>query len=426
MRNSLIALTATYSFFGGLYGHDVIFDPALRSLTLGGADGTISNIPDFKQPLPDCQVSMTARPQTGAGPDLVSITSAGPNPAATVVLNVHVLRQPQGASESVNVVGTWNSNGMPGPPCPRETPVRFSTTVTVIRTAPVINAIVNGASSLPGVAPGAWITLKGANLTGATRSWNSSDFSGSNLPTQLEGVSVSVNGKNAPFYFISPAQLTILTPGDTPVGPIHVAVTDSEGTTVPMDTTFQSSAPAFFMFTKGFLANQKPVLARHADGCWIAENSALPAPVYPVTPGALDSPNCARPTAPGEMIGLVGTGFGPLGSDAAGNPLTAPTDRDFSDSYWPADTGTDQTISRAPMFPLLDPTAIQLRIGDEILPVFTASRTRPGIDVIWVTIPSNLTATSDSVTWYEIRGSMLGNDLNTVQIPVQAVPAPPA
>jgi hypothetical protein len=87
-------------------------------------------------------------------------------------------------------------------------------------------------------------------------------------------------------------------------------------------------------------------------------------------------------------------GFGPLGFDGAGNPLTAPTDRDFSDSCWPADPKANRTNSSVPMFPLLDPTAIQLWIGDEILPVFIASRTRPGIDVVWVTIPPDIIVTT--------------------------------
>jgi hypothetical protein len=48
-----------------------------------------------------------------------------------------------------------------------------------------------------------------------------------------------------------------------------------------------------------------------------------------------------------------------LGSDAAGNPLGASTDRDFSDLYWPV----DPAHSPAPMVPLLDPTPIQLWVN---------------------------------------------------------------
>jgi uncharacterized protein (TIGR03437 family) len=418
MRNRLLV---TCIFLGHLHAHTIVVNPDPMNLPFGGRDGTISLVIVGDEPSINCQVTANATPQAS---DLVSVTKAVPQPAREVVLTVHALRQPQGQSESTRLSGSWRGTGIPIAAC-NDGPFSFAVTVTVTRTEPVINAVINGASFLPGIAPGSWITIKGSNLTATARSWNSLDFSGSNLPTQLEGVNVSVNGKGAAFYFVSPAQLTLLMPGDTTGGTVHVAVTDAEGTPVAMDTALQPLAPAFFIFSNAVLANGKSVLARHADGCWIGENPDVAAPVYPVTPGAPDSPMCTRPAASGEVIGLVGTGFGPLGSDGAGNPLAAPTDRDFSDSYWPTDPRADPANSPAPMFPLLDPTAIQLWIGDEILPVVIASRTRPGIDVVWVTIPPDIVAATDGVTWYDIKGSMLGNQLNTVQIPVQSTATPP-
>jgi uncharacterized protein (TIGR03437 family) len=416
MRNLILV---AWIFLGHLHAHAIVINPDPMNLPFGGRDGTISLVIVGDEPSLDCQVVAVASPQAD---DLVSVTKAVPQPAREVVLTVHALRQPLGQSESTRLSGSWRGINLPIAAC-NDGPFIFAVMVTVTRTEPVVNAVINGASFLPGIAPGSWITIKGSNLSATTRSWNSLDFSGSNLPTQLDGVSVSVNGKDAAVYFVSPGQVTALTPGDTTVGPVKVAVT---GATVPVTSTFQPLEPAFFMFSDGLFANGKSVLARHADGCWIAETSDVLAPVYPVTPGTSVSPLCARPAALGETIGLVGTGFGPLGFDGAGNPLTAPTDRDFSDSYWPADPKANRTNSSAPMFPLLDPTAIQLWIGDEILPVFIASRTRPGIDVVWVTIPSDIIVTTDDVTWYDIKGSMLGNQLNTVKIPVQGPATPPS
>jgi hypothetical protein len=57
------------------------------------------------------------------------------------------------------------------------------------------------------------------------------------------------------------------------IRPWDRSVTDAQGATVPVTTTFQPSEPAFFTFSNGLFANGKSVLARHADGCWIAENS---------------------------------------------------------------------------------------------------------------------------------------------------------
>ena len=53
----------------------------------------------------------------------------------------------------------------------------------VSTTPPVVTAVVNGASFTAGIAPGSWITLQGTGLAQTTRSWMSTDFAGSNLPT---------------------------------------------------------------------------------------------------------------------------------------------------------------------------------------------------------------------------------------------------
>jgi hypothetical protein len=51
-----------------------------------------------------------------------------------------------------------------------------------IPTGPTISSggVVNGANFLPGIAPGTWITIRGSNLSAATRIWTDSDFSGNN------------------------------------------------------------------------------------------------------------------------------------------------------------------------------------------------------------------------------------------------------
>jgi len=52
------------------------------------------------------------------------------------------------------------------------------------------------------------------------------DFFNNQLPTQLSGVSVTVNGKSAFVFYISPAQIIILTPPDALSGPVEVQVTN--------------------------------------------------------------------------------------------------------------------------------------------------------------------------------------------------------
>jgi hypothetical protein len=100
--------------------------------------------------------------------------------------------------------------------------------VFAIRPTIAPGGVVNGASFLPGIAPGTWITISGSNLSGTSRTWSGSDFSGSNLPTQLDGVGVSVNGKAAYVYFISPTQLNVLSPDDGIEGPVPAQVTTAQ------------------------------------------------------------------------------------------------------------------------------------------------------------------------------------------------------
>jgi uncharacterized protein (TIGR03437 family) len=50
------------------------------------------------------------------------------------------------------------------------------------------------------------------------------DFNGSNAPTALDGIGVTVNGKPAFVYYVSPSQININTPEDTATGPVSIQV----------------------------------------------------------------------------------------------------------------------------------------------------------------------------------------------------------
>src|SRR5580704_4138841 len=81
---------------------------------------------------------------------------------------------------------------------------------------PAIALVANAEGGNPTIAPNTWVEVKGANLskTGDSRIWQASDFVNSQLPINLDGVSVTVNGKSAYVYYISPTQVNILTPPD--------------------------------------------------------------------------------------------------------------------------------------------------------------------------------------------------------------------
>ena len=74
-----------------------------------------------------------------------------------------------------------------------------------------------------------YVEIYGTNLATGTRSWRGSDFNGPRAPTSLDGVSVSVNGKPAYVYYVSPTQININTPEDTATGAVNIQVTNSLG-----------------------------------------------------------------------------------------------------------------------------------------------------------------------------------------------------
>src|SRR5580698_11401474 len=87
---------------------------------------------------------------------------------------------------------------------------------------PSINSVENAEGGNLIIAPNTWLEVDGLNLSkaGDSRSWLPSDFVNGQMPTILDGVSVTVNGKNAFVYYISPTQVNILTPPDAMQGTV--------------------------------------------------------------------------------------------------------------------------------------------------------------------------------------------------------------
>jgi uncharacterized protein (TIGR03437 family) len=158
--------------------------------------------------------------------------------------------------------------------------------VFVLHSGPYIapRGVVNGASFLPGIAPGTWITIFGSHLSATTRGWTQADLQGSSLPTQLDGVSVSVNGKPAYVSYISPTQLNVLAPDDDARGLVQIQVT-SAGQSDSATATESDFSPGLFMSCSA-LGNCGAAAIR-PDGTVFQSTKA------------------------GDIILLYGTGFGP-------------------------------------------------------------------------------------------------------------------
>ncbi len=109
-----------------------------------------------------------------------------------------------------------------------------------------------------------YLELYGSNLSSTTRLWAGSDFNGSNAPTSLDGVSVTVNNKPAFMYYISPGQININTPEDIATGPVLIQVHNALGFSnsgsanrVRLSPTLQS-VPQFNLGGKSYVVAQTP------------------------------------------------------------------------------------------------------------------------------------------------------------------------
>jgi uncharacterized protein (TIGR03437 family) len=71
--------------------------------------------------------------------------------------------------------------------------------------------VANAEGGSSSIAPNTWVAIYGANLApvGDSRAWQTSDFINGQMPSKLNGVSVTVNGKAAIVYYISPTQINI-------------------------------------------------------------------------------------------------------------------------------------------------------------------------------------------------------------------------
>ena len=113
-------------------------------------------------------------------------------------------------------------------------------------TTPAIGGqVVNAASYLSALAPGALATLYGTNLADAEHLISPT----SSFPTSVAGVSVSVNSVNAPLIYVSPTQINFQIPWETPTGSaVPVTVTWGTATSVAVTLTLAApDAPSMFL-----------------------------------------------------------------------------------------------------------------------------------------------------------------------------------
>jgi uncharacterized protein (TIGR03437 family) len=171
-------------------------------------------------------------------------------------------------------------------------------------TGPNISSVVNGATFQPGIVAGSWTTILGANFSDATRIWGDSDFNNGNvLPTNLSGVSVKINGLDAPVYFISPGQVNVQAPANIN-GNVNVVVTHNGVASNTATANAVSVSPGLFTYALG--------------------GKTYPSALYNGTFTIVGDPalyGAAAKAKAGDIIQLYATGLGP---SPAGNIISSP------------------------------------------------------------------------------------------------------
>lgn len=151
------------------------------------------------------------------------------------------------------------------------------------------NGIQNGASFQPGISPGAWLTIKGTNLSPTTDTWNNYIVNGA-LPTSLDSVKVTIGQQPAYVEYITGGQINAVAPAVSP-GAQTVTVTTPAGTSQAVNAQVQAASPAFFQWGKY-------AVATHQDFSYAVQNGTF-------------AGLTTVPAKPGDVIILWGTGFGP-------------------------------------------------------------------------------------------------------------------
>ena len=171
---------------------------------------------------------LTVSPLSGTGPAAVSVKASGAGLANGAYVATLVFQSVNTMPQFVNV------------------PVTFSNGLSSLAT---ISGVTNAASYQQAAAPGMILSVFGASLAKPGASLSAATLP---LPLTLGGVTATVNGVPAPFYYASPGQLNIQLPYETPVGNALLNV-NNNGQVAAYSFPVSDSAPGLFTDASGSL-----------------------------------------------------------------------------------------------------------------------------------------------------------------------------
>ncbi len=278
-----------------------IASTGMVSITVLGAGGSLTNALPYSE-APPVIVSLNPANAVVGGPDMkLCITGAGFSSGATVYWNLTAISTTFGsptslcasvtaamiASQAQETIFVTNPDGS------GSNLVLFN----IVPPVPTINkgGVVPIYSSSNTIQPSSWISIFGTFLANGTYTWNS-DF-----PTSLGGTSVTIDGKPAYLWSVSPTQINLQAPDDMATGSVVVSVMTPYGPTTST-VTLAAQSPSFSLISATYPA--AIILTPNGSGAYGNGTYDLLGPT-----GAFAFNT--RPVKAGETLVLYGVGFGP-------------------------------------------------------------------------------------------------------------------
>ena len=169
-----------------------------------------------------------------------------------------------------------------------------------------VNSATFGLTGTKGVAPGSIATLFGVQMSLGVASASTTP-----LPTSLGGTTISFGSVASPMFYVSPTQLNLQVPWETPVGSVNVSLSVGQQTS---SATVGVVAYAPGIYTLNASGSGQGVIT-NLDYSWAAPAGSIPG----VT---------AKPATPGGYIVIYCTGLGPVDAPpptGVGGPGIPPT-----------------------------------------------------------------------------------------------------
>jgi len=173
------------------------------------------------------------------------------------------------------------------------------------------NPVLTSFGGKAGFSSNTYVEVYGQNFSTISRLWAGSDFSGVNAPTSLDGISVTVNGKPAFIYYVSPNQININTPEDTATGPVALVVKTPLGTSNTVMVPRARLSPTLQTVPQFLIGGKQYVVALTPDFTTFIGREAMLAGV------------AFKPAKPGDTIAIYALGCGPTSPPAQAGVVAA-------------------------------------------------------------------------------------------------------